>query len=221
MSGQSVIRLISVVFLQGMLLYELFGIQSASLRWYEWAILTVLTIGMAISLIAECTIDEYDKSEYKDNYVIIRIINALILCGLLWKTFSIQSELPISLTWTLIAIFGIGLFSIFNFLYYLVALLTTGCVFFALTKTNHEGFWQYIITTVVIIVGVATMIGIMAEVENRKAAERRAAEEARKRREAEAARRRTEEEARNRANDNLYGHVIGGAVRAVLSWMLN
>lgn len=221
MSGQSVIRLISVVFLQGMLLYELFGIQSASLRWYEWAILTVLTIGMAISLIAECTIEEYDKSEYKDNYVIIRIINALILCGLLWKTFSIQSELPISLTWTLIAIFGIGLFSIFNFLYYLVALLTTGCVCFALTKTNHEGFWQYIITTVVIIVGVATMIGIMVEVENRKTAERRVAEEARKRREAEAARRRTEEEARNRANDNLFGHVIGGAVRAVLSWMLN
>ena len=198
MSGQSIIRLISVVLLQGMLYYELFGVQSESLRWYEWVILVILTIGLLFSVIGECSVDEDDKSEYKDYYFVVRIINTVILCGLLWKTCSIQSELPVSLTWALFAVLGVGLFSVFNFLYYLIALLTTGGVFFILRHTSLEGFWQYLVIAGVIAIGIGAMIGIMIAIAEKKAAERRAERERIARIKAE----REAEEARRRARSS-------------------
>ncbi len=196
MSGQSFLRLISVVSLQGLFYYELFGVQSASLRWYEWVIMIILTIGAIFSLIGECSVDEDDKVEFDDAYIFVRIINFVLLCGLIWKTCNLQSELPISQSWALVVVLGIGLFAVFNFLYYLIALLTTGGIFFILRHTGLEGFWLYLLIAGVLAIGIGTMIRITIVIDEKKEAEYKAERERIARIKAE----REAEEARRRAS---------------------
>ena len=196
MSAQSFFRVISVLLLQGLFVYELFAVQSVSLRWYEWLVLVLFTIGMISSVAGECGTDEKSKSEFDDGYIVCRIINVVILCGLLWKTFNIQSDMPISINLALFIILIIGLFAVFNFLYYLIAILMAGSFFIILKHTSLEGIWLYLSIAGIAVVGFGSMIGIMTAIEEKKDAEKRFNAERRAREKAE----REVEQARKRAN---------------------
>jgi hypothetical protein len=211
MSAQSVFRVISIVILQGMFIYELFAVQSASLRWYEWVLLILFTLGMISSVAGECGTDEDAKSEFDDGYIVCRIFNVVILCGLLWKTFNIQLEMPISISWALFIILVIGLFAVFNFLYYLIAILMAGSLFFILKHTSLEGILLYLSIAGAAVVGFGSMIGIMKAFEEKKNAEKRFNAERRARekaeREAEEARKRAKSKqgSRNNSYENEFG----------------
>lgn len=162
---QSIIRIVCVIAILCSLLYEMIVIQGSlrwsaivdSFHWYDW-IVVVLSIFFTIVSIAF----EADRKETDDvdDYVGGRIVNIILCAALLWKSINLQQDLPYTLDILLPIVTIIGLFSIFNFLYFLVSLLVAFGTYFVLNYSILEGFWLYLTIFGIIIVGLIIMINM-------------------------------------------------------------
>jgi uncharacterized membrane protein len=157
------------------LLYEMIVIQGSlcwstivdSFHWYDW-IVVVLSIFFTLGSI--CFEADRKETDDVDDYVGGRIINIILCAALVWKSINLQQDLPYTLDMLLPIVTIVGLFSIFNFLFFLVTLLVAFGTYFVLNYSRLEGSWLYLTISGIIIVGLIIMINMTID---RKAAKKR------------------------------------------------
>ena len=168
MNVKSIIRIVCVAILQAILLWELIFVQSESLRWYDWLIVGCFAVGVLFSILKELITDEYEKGDIEFDfdldievgYVYTRIINAVLLCCVLWKTSLLSLLLPIPLALALSLVLFVGLYSIFNTIYYLISLLVAGSIGLMAVSSVIVGLWKFPAILVVILIGTGIMAGV-------------------------------------------------------------
>ena len=168
MNGKSIMRIVCVAILQAILLWELIFVQSESLRWYDWLIVGCFAVGVLFSILKELITDEYEKGDIEFDfdldievgYVYTRIINAVLLCCVLWKTSLLSLLLPIPLALALSLVLFVGLYSIFNTIYYLISLLVAGSIGLMAVSSVIVGLWKFPAILVVILIGTGIMAGV-------------------------------------------------------------
>ena len=168
MNGKSIMRIVCVAILQAILLWELIFVQSESLRWYDWLIVGCFAVGVLFSILKELITDEYEKGDIEFDfdldievgYVYTRIINAVLLCCVLWKTSLLSLLLPIPLALALSLVLFVGLYSIFNTIYYLISLLVAGSIGLMAVSSVIVGLWKIPAILVVILIGTGIMAGV-------------------------------------------------------------
>ena len=168
MNVKSIIRIVCVAILQAILLWELIFVQSGSLRWYDWLIVGCFAVGVLFSILKELITDEYEKGDIEFDfdldieagYVYTRIINAVLLCCVLWKTSLLSLLLPIPLALALSLVLFVGLYSIFNTIYYLISLLVAGSIGLMAVSSVIVGLWKIPAILVVILIGTGIMAGV-------------------------------------------------------------
>ena len=168
MNVKSIIRIVCVAILQAILLWELIFVQSESLRWYDWLIVGCFAVGVLFSILKELITDEYEKGDIEFDfdldievgYVYTRIINAVLLCCVLWKTSLLSLLLPIPLALALSLVLFVGLYSIFNTIYYLISLLVAGSIGLMAVSSVIVGLWKIPAILVVILIGTGIMAGV-------------------------------------------------------------
>ncbi len=172
---QIIIRIVCVIAIMCSLLYEMIVIQGSlcwstivdSFHWYDW-IVVVLSIFFTLGSI--CFEADRKETDDVDDYVGGRIINIILCAALVWKSINLQQDLPYTLDMLLPIVTIVGLFSIFNFLFFLVTLLVAFGTYFVLNYSRLEGSWLYLTISGIIIVGLIIMINMTID---RKAAKKR------------------------------------------------
>lgn len=206
MSFQSYLRVLSVMTLQGLTLYEMIAIQSMSrFRWYDWVCIIVLTLLALWNIGGEFFVDEEDKQKVltaddEQVYWFSRVLSLVIFAGCLWKLYSLQ----VNSSWLYVFVITCGLFAVFNFYYWIVSLLVAFGIFYVIHDVGFNGWVLYLSIAGIAIVGLVIM-GIIANAINEHKEEIewriRAEREAREAREREMEERRAKEEAERRARE--------------------
>ena len=158
MNVKSIIRIVCVAILQAILLWELIFVQSESLRWYDWLIVGCFAVGVLIAYTIWNPVP--DDLDIEVGYVYTRIINAVLLCCVLWKTSLLSLLLPIPLALALSLVLFVGLYSIFNTIYYLISLLVAGSIGLMAVSSVIVGLWKFPAILVVILIGTGIMAGV-------------------------------------------------------------
>ena len=171
MNFQSVLRFLSILSLNGVLLYEFLFIQRmASFRWYDWLAIVLCIMGAIISIGYEVSMDDDDKYDWDEigdsGYVVARLSN-LLTCGLLvWKSVMLQQALPLSLPFFGACVITIGLFSVFNFYYWLVSLVSAFGIFYVIYHLQLSGWLFYIAIVGIVLVTLFIMLIIASAVDH-------------------------------------------------------
>ncbi len=166
MKVKSVLRIVCLVCLLTILLLELFIVQPESLVWYDWLLLAYSTIFVIPSLIKEFITDEEEKKhiefdfnlDFEVGYVYTRIVNAVLMGCVIWKTCLLSQQLPIPIILAWCLILSIGLYTIFNSIYYFISLLMTGSIVYILESSTIVGLWQIPAILTVVATGVGIMV---------------------------------------------------------------
>ena len=168
MNEQKIMRIICIVALQGLLLYEMIVIQGSfqwsgiteSFRWYDYIVIIISLWLTMFSVIAEC--GELDDTD-DDSYIAGRVTNVLICAFLLWKTINLQPFLPYTPHAVLTGMITIGLFTIFNFLCFLVSLLAFLAICFVWNYSGFDGFALFFAISIIIVMSLILIAFIFAK----------------------------------------------------------
>lgn len=156
---QKVSRIFSMILLASSFEYVIFT-QHTSWNWIDWILLFVVPIITIISVCGETNykynIYDFDKI-FKEGYWIFRFINAIVCICLYWKLHEENSTLLISQVFQDRMLVVIGLFTILNFYYWLLGLLSIFCSLYIWNNCNIDSLWLYIISIGTLVLGIILM----------------------------------------------------------------
>ena len=159
---QMVLRMICIVFMLAMIII-LVKFHSFCLSWYEWIVFSVICIGTITSIIIEfrykCLYKRYFLYAMWTDWVFFsRAINLGISIILFWYTIQSKSFLGDYYGLILISEVIIGLFTVFNFYYWIMSLVILLATLFIWEHLQSNIIWMYCAISVIIIIGLIFMM---------------------------------------------------------------
>ena len=167
---QIVFRIISIILLACSFEYILF-IQQTPWTWIDWILLFVVPIITAISVWGELDYTKkyyiYDYDEiFKEGYWTFRLINVIVCICLYWKLHEENCTLLISQILQDRMLVVIGLFTILNFYYWLLGLLSIFCSLYIWNNCIIDSLWLYILSIGTVVLGIILMFIIAIKINN-------------------------------------------------------
>lgn len=193
MWSEIVLRIICTIILACLFVYVLF-VQHSHWNWIDWTLLFVIPLLATMSVIGEIEytddkytqqfkIYDYDRI-FRKGYWLVRVINVIITVCLFWKIHENSDLLPISQRIQECALVIIGLFTILNFYYWLIGILSIiGCLY-VWNNSGISGLWLYIASIGTLVLGIAIMFIVAININNWRWEQSRARVAARKAKEA-------------------------------------